>query len=205
MDTQVKLRGYRIELGEIEQTLAGHGDVRSCVVAAREDTPGNKQLVAYVVPSRAGNAEVLPAYLKERLPQYMVPAHFVFLDALPLTRNGKVDRGALPAPSGAEVAATRRYDAPRTPTEAALAEIWRAVLELERIGIHEDLFELGAHSLLAMRAVMRIRERFEVDVPLRRLFEHPTVAGLAQLIDRLAWVAGETPLEPAAGREQIVL
>src|SRR5207248_100160 len=166
---------------------------------------GNKQLVAYAVPSQPGNAEALHAYLKEHLPQYMVPAQIVFLDALPLTHNGKVDRSALPAPAAAEPAAARRYDAPCTPTQSGLAEIWCSVLGLERIGIHEDVFELGAHSLLAMRALIRIRERFEVDVPLRRLFERPTVAGLAELIDSLAWMAGKPPAQTGAGREEFVL
>jgi acyl-coenzyme A synthetase/AMP-(fatty) acid ligase/acyl carrier protein len=203
-DHQVKVRGYRIELGEIEQVLAGHPSVGAAAVLAREDTPGHKQLVAYVVPSQ-GNAEALHAFLKERLPEYMVPTQIVFLDALPLTQNGKVDRNALPAPCGADLAAGRELAAPRTPTEASLAQIWRELLAIERIGIHEDVFDLGAHSLLAMKAVVQIREVFELDVPLRNLFEYPTVAGLAELIDSLSWAAGKPPAQAGAGREEIAL
>jgi amino acid adenylation domain-containing protein len=202
IDNQVKLRGYRIELGEIEQTLAAHAHVAACAVVAREDTPGNRQLVAYVVS--AETPPVLRAFLEERLPDYMVPSQFVLLDALPLTHNGKVDRNALPAPTGEDLGAERRLDEPQTSTEAALAQMWRELLGLERVGIHEDVFDLGAHSLLAMRAVVRIREQLGVDVPLRSLFEHPSVAALAKHIERLAWRGG-SPAAPRADREDLTL
>ncbi len=201
IDNQVKLRGYRIELGEIEQTLAAHSEVDASAVLAREDTPGNKQLVAYVVSRQAISAQDLRSFLRERLTEYMVPSQFVFLDALPLTHNGKVDRKALPAPAEEHLAAERRLDAPHTPAETALAQMWRELLEIERIGIHENLFDLGAHSMLAMRAVVRIREEFSVDVPLRALFEHPTVASLGRVIERLEWAASRVPLVASLGRE----
>ncbi|MDQ5848752.1 MAG: amino acid adenylation domain-containing protein [Pseudomonadota bacterium] len=204
-DNQVKVRGYRIELGEIEQVLAGHPCVGAAAVLAREDTPGNKQLVAYVTASRPGNAVALYEFLKERLPEYMVPTQIVFLDALPLTQNGKVDRNALPAPSGEDAAAGREFAAPCTSTERALAEIWRELLAIERIGIHEDVFDLGAHSLLAMMAVVQIRQAFALDVPLRSLFEYPTVAQLAELIDSLPWAAGKPSVQAGARREEITL
>jgi amino acid adenylation domain-containing protein len=205
-DNQVKLRGYRIELGEIEQAVAGHEAVDSCAVLAREDTPGNKQLVAYVVFARgqATSAEALHEFLKQRLPEFMLPAQFAFLDALPLTQNGKVDRSALPLPTGEHIAADRQYAAPRSQTESTLAAIWTELLALERIGIDEDVFDLGAHSLVAMKAVVQIRERFCVDVPLRNLFEYPTVAGLAELIDRLSW-GGSKPAERGRGREEFAI
>jgi acyl-coenzyme A synthetase/AMP-(fatty) acid ligase/aryl carrier-like protein len=202
VDSQVKVRGYRIELGEIEHALAGHPGVQACAVMAREDTPGDKQLVAYVVPPVDGPA--LREFLETRLPDYMVPAQFVFLDALPLTRNGKVDRAALPAPSGEDLAVGRRVEAARTPTESAIGEIWREHLGLSEIGIHEDVFDLGAHSLLAMKALIAIRERCGVDLALRSLFEHPTVAALAALVDGLA-CAARKPRREARPRQEIEL
>ncbi|HEU4558162.1 MAG TPA: amino acid adenylation domain-containing protein, partial [Longimicrobium sp.] len=175
LDAQVKVRGFRIELGEVEAALRRHHRVRECVVVARENQPGEKQLVAYVVGGV--DAEALRAHLRRSLPEYMVPGAFVFLDALPLTPNGKLDRKALPAPDLA--LAEETYVAPRTPTEEVLAGIWAEVLRLERVGVEESFFELGGHSLLAMRVVSRVRELFAVELPLRALFEGPTVAELA--------------------------
>jgi len=204
LDQQVKVRGYRIELGEIEQTLAGHPAVKAGVVIAREDRPGDKQLVAYVV-SPAATTQELHSFLQERLPEYMVPAQLVLLDALPLTQNGKVDRKALPMPAEEDLAAERQLDAPRTPVETALSQMWCELLQIERIGINEDVFELGAHSLMAMRAVVRIRGEFAVDVPLRALFEDPTIAGLAQRVERAGSSGGEPPPVVRSGREEITL
>jgi amino acid adenylation domain-containing protein len=209
VDTQVKLRGHRVELGEIEATLAAHPDVRSCVVLLREDEPGEKQLVAYVVPvgrePPAAQAQALRQHLKEQLPEVMVPAHVVLMEALPLTRNGKIDRDALPAPA-AEDWDFKDVDAPGTDTEKALAAIWARLLKRERMGIHQDVFDLGAHSLLAMRALSQIRETFRVNVPTRNLFEHPTVAGLAGVIDRLSFLeAGNRTGADDREREEIEL
>ncbi|HEX8164417.1 MAG TPA: amino acid adenylation domain-containing protein [Beijerinckiaceae bacterium] len=208
VDTQVKLRGHRIELGEIEATLAGHPDVRSCVVVVREGEPGDKELVAYVVAAGreppAAQVRALRAHLKEHLPEVMVPAHVVLMEALPLTRNGKVDRDALPAPA-AEPWDLKDVDAPRTETEKAVAAIWAGLLKRERIGIHEDVFDLGAHSLMAMRALAQVREVFGVNVPTRNLFEHPTVAAFAGVVDRLAFVAGANRAGAAGEREEIEL
>jgi len=205
VDDQVKVRGYRIELGEIEQTLAAHRAVDATAVLLREDTPGNKQLVGYVVPRGNVSAQELRGFLHEHLPEYMVPSQIVLLDALPLTRNGKVDRKALPAPAEGDLAAERQLEAPRTATEIALAHMWRELLEIERIGVNEDIFDLGAHSLLAMRAVVRMRNELAVDVPLRSLFEHPTIAGMAHLIDHLRATAGGMPPGARPGREEISL
>ena len=183
-DNQVKVRGYRIELGEIEATLAGHAGVQSCAVLAREDDPGNQQLVAYVSPVRDQSPEPkeLRAFLNQRLPEYMVPAHFVFLESLPLTPNGKIDRKALRDPSHEGVPPTVAFVAPRTETEKTLAAIWLELLKLDQIGVNDSFFELGGHSLLAIRAVSRIRDLFEVDLPAQILFENSTIAELAPLL-----------------------
>ncbi|HEU4559433.1 MAG TPA: amino acid adenylation domain-containing protein, partial [Longimicrobium sp.] len=189
LDFQVKVRGFRIELGEIEAVLRGHESVTDCVVIARAKT-GEQRLVAYVVGD--ADAEALRAHLRRRLPEYMVPSAFVFLDALPLTPNGKLDRKALPAPEYAS--AEEKYVAPRTPVEEVLAGIWAGVLRLERVGVEESFFELGGHSLLATRVVSRVREVFGVELPLRALFEGPTVAELAVRVEEMRRV--ELPVLP---------
>ncbi|HST60111.1 MAG TPA: condensation domain-containing protein, partial [Longimicrobium sp.] len=180
LDFQVKVRGFRIELGEIESVLRAYESVTDCVVVARADA-GETRLVAYIVGD--AEAEALRAHVRRSLPEYMVPAAFVFLDALPLTPNGKLDRKALPAPELAS--AEDRYVAPRTPVEEVLAGIWAEVLRLERVGVEESFFDLGGHSLLATRVVSRIREVFGVELPLRALFEGPTVAELAVRVEEL--------------------
>jgi amino acid adenylation domain-containing protein len=181
VDAQVKIRGFRIEPGEIEAVLRGHERVADCVVVVREDVPGDRRLVAYV--AGAVDADALREHLRGSLPDYMVPSAFVALDALPLTPNGKVDRKALPAPDFAS--AQERYVAPRTPVEEMLAEIWAEVLRLERVGVEESFFELGGHSLLATRVVSRVREVFAIELPLRTLFEGPTVAELAGRVEEM--------------------
>lgn len=186
VDDQVKVRGYRIELGEIEAALAGHPAVQSCTVLALEETPGNKQLVAYAVPQSGKSlvADDLKEFLKQSLPEYMVPAQFVFLDAFPLTQNGKIDRKALPAPSHANVSAAHEFVAPRNETEQKVAAMWMELLKVEQIGIHDDFFDLGGHSLMAIKALSRIREEFGVDLPLATLLQAPTVAQLAALLHK---------------------
>ncbi|HVR95612.1 MAG TPA: non-ribosomal peptide synthetase, partial [Thermoanaerobaculia bacterium] len=186
LDHQVKIRGLRIELGEIETVLGQHPAVREAAVLAREDRPGDKRLVAYVVTGEAALAvEDLRAFLGERLPGYMVPAAFVLLDALPLTSNGKVDRRALPAP---ELEPVQDFVAPRNPVEQVLAGIWREVLQVERVGVLDDFFELGGHSLRAVQTITRIRNTFEIDIQLRDVFDAPTVADLAaSILERPAW------------------
>ncbi|HEX5872539.1 MAG TPA: amino acid adenylation domain-containing protein, partial [Longimicrobium sp.] len=178
MDQQVKIRGMRVEPGEVEAALRGAGGVRECAVVVREDAPGEKRLVAYVVG--AADAEALRARLRGTLPEHMVPAALVALDALPLTPSGKLDRRALPAPEPASAEAG--YVAPRTPVEAALAAIWGEVLRRERVGVNDDFFALGGHSLLAARVASRIRESLDADLGVVALFDHPTVGGLARLL-----------------------
>ena len=184
-DHQVKIRGFRIELGEIETTLARHLGLREAVVIVREDRAGDPRLVAYVVARQlpAPSSSELRRHLKQTLPDYMVPAVFVTLPALPLTENGKADRRALPAPGGARPDLDGAFVAPRTEVERQVAAIWEAVLDLDEVGVHDNFFDLGGHSLLATRAVSRLRDHLGVDLPLRPLFENPTVAGLAESVE----------------------
>ncbi|WP_338282824.1 amino acid adenylation domain-containing protein, partial [Corallococcus caeni] len=183
-DDQVKLRGFRIEPGEIEQALALHPAVRECVVVVRDDVPGGRRLVAYVVGEGGAALETgaFASFLREHLPEYMVPSAFVALESLPLNTSGKVDRRALPAPE-AGASRTHRYVAPSTPTEALLAGLWAQVLGVPQVGTEDSFFELGGHSLLATQAMSRIRSAFGVELPLRALFEAPTVSGLARKVD----------------------
>ena len=183
-DFQVKIRGFRIEPGEIEARLTQHPAVREAVVLAREDGPGDKRLVAYytVVPdAEAADAEALRRHLSAILPEYMVPAAYVRLDALPLTANGKLDRKALPAPDGAAYA-VRGYEAPVGEIEMHLARIWAEVLGLERVGRHDNFFELGGHSLLAVRVISRLRQALGVEVALAELFARPVLADFAEAV-----------------------
>ncbi len=184
-DHQVKIRGYRIELGEIEASLARHDQVRESVVIVREDRTGDPRLVAYVVPRRVPgpSSPELRRHLKQTLPDYMVPALFVGLPTLPLTDNGKVDRRALPAPGGARPDLEGAFVAPRNEVEDKVAAIWAGVLGLDEVGVNDNFFDLGGHSLLATRAISRIRDAFGVALPLRPLFENPTVAGLAECVE----------------------
>jgi acyl-coenzyme A synthetase/AMP-(fatty) acid ligase/acyl carrier protein len=182
-DFQVKLRGFRIELGEIEAQLLGCAGVHEAVVIAREDAPGDKRLVAYLVAEKEHNLDIskLRQTLSARLPEYMIPAAFVQMEQLPLTANGKLDRKALPAPGGQAYLA-RVYEPAQGPVEQALAEIWQQLLGVERVGRQDHFFELGGHSLLAVQLVTRIREHFRLSVPLKALFEHPVLSGLGDLI-----------------------
>jgi acyl carrier protein len=183
-DDQVKIRGFRIELGEVEAALCRHPEVLEAVVVAREDVPGQKRLVAYVVGREAmpGRSD-LRGFLKEKLPEYMVPSAFVALEALPLTPNGKVDRKALPAPEDGRPELEEALVAPRTPIEEKVAGIWCQVLGLEKVGVHDNFFELGGHSLLATQVVSRLRKAFQRELPIRWLFEAPTVAQFAARVD----------------------
>ncbi|HEV2395159.1 MAG TPA: amino acid adenylation domain-containing protein [Verrucomicrobiae bacterium] len=181
LDEQVKIRGFRVELAEIESALLGHPDVKEAVVVAREDMPGKKRLVAYLVARSTPGPRVneLAHFLKQKLPGYMVPAAFISLSALPLTPAGKVDRRGLPLPSNARPDIEQEFIAPRTPLEERLAGIWGDVLEINSIGVEDSFFDLGGHSLLAMQIISRIRDTFHEDVSLADLFAHPTIGTLA--------------------------
>jgi amino acid adenylation domain-containing protein len=227
-DAQVKLRGYRVELGEIEAALGRQAGVREAAVVlsglgpARDWLAAEPRLVGYVVGDGALDLEGLRAGLAEELPGYMLPAVLVHMSSLPLTRNGKVDRAALPAPehdtaapavpgapgtpTGAQILAVWKLDQrtqarpehvdPRTPVENALAAIWVELLHLDRVGVHDSFFELGGHSLVAIQALARIRSQLHVDLPLRRLFESPTLAELAEAVTALARPDASVTLSP---------
>jgi amino acid adenylation domain-containing protein len=195
IDEQVKLRGYRIELGEIEVVMAKHVGVRQCAVVAKENGRGEKQLIGYIVPRSVGgvSAGEIRRYLEERLPDYMVPAAIVQIDAMPLTSNGKLDRKALP---GAEFSAQKEnFVAPRNAVEEILCDIWSELLRVERVGSYDNFFELGGHSLLAMQVVSRIRGALGVEVSLRSLFSDPTPAAIAVEVERQRKM-GETASAP---------
>ncbi|HEX8185042.1 MAG TPA: non-ribosomal peptide synthetase, partial [Blastocatellia bacterium] len=184
IDHQVKIRGFRIELGEIEAMLAQHDAVREAVVIDREDRPGDKRLVAYVVP---GDRQVptigeLRDFLGEKLPEYMLPSAFVVLESLPLTRNLKLDRCALPAPEQARPELAGYFVAPRTPLEETLAEIWCEVLGIDKVGVYDNFFDLGGHSLLMTQLASRIRDTFQLELPLRILFDAPTIIEMTTAI-----------------------
>jgi amino acid adenylation domain-containing protein len=185
IDHQVKIRGFRIEPGEIEAAVRRHPSIAEVVVVAREDTPGEKRLVAYLVtrPETTLSISDLRDFLKQELPEYMAPAAYVELDAFPLTENGKLDRQALPAPEIADSGAGRGYVAPRTLVEWRLAEIWSQVLGVDQVGVNSDFFDLGGHSLLATQVMSRARSAFQVELPLRVLFEHPTVSELGRKVE----------------------
>jgi amino acid adenylation domain-containing protein len=195
LDHQVKLRGFRIELGEIEAVLRQHSAVRDAVLMVREDVAGDKRLVAYVVAAQAITANDLRGYLREHVPEYMVPSAFVLLEKLPLTPNGKLDRRSLPAPE-LDRGDGREYVAPRGPVEEALVGIWASVLGVERVGVHDNFFELGGHSLLATQALSRVRDVLHVEMPLRRIFETPTVARLGESVEAALKGGSAAPAPP---------
>jgi acyl carrier protein len=209
IDQQVKIRGFRIELGEIEAAIAQHPAVRQVAVIAREDTPGEKNLVAYLV---AGTPPVtliadLREALRARLPEYMVPAHFHYLDALPRTPNGKFDRKAVAAPEH-ERTGPREIVDPRSSSEALVVAVFADVLDRSDVGVFDNFFDLGGHSLMAARVMANLCETARVDLPLRNLFERPTPEQLAVAIDALSWTAVDSAAFAVAGqggREEIEL
>jgi len=205
IDHQVKIRGFRIELGEIEALLTQHPAVRSTVVVVREDIPGDKRLIAYVVPDLearsqeyikdAAIASELPTtlrnFLQEKLPEHSIPLSFVLLEALPLTPSGKVDRRGLPAPDSSLRNREQTNIAPRTPVEEVITGIWTQVLKSDRVSIDDNFFEQGGHSLLATQLISRLRHIFQIELPLRHVFEFPTIAGLAQAVETMKRAASQ--------------
>ena len=186
VDEQVKIRGYRVEPSEIATVLGQHVDVRTSVVVAREDVPGDKELVAYVVLSSGAklNASDLRDHLRQRLPDYMVPGEFISIESVPVTANGKVDRAALPSPNGSRTHG-EAYVGPRTAVEEELVKILAPLLKLDRVGVNDNFFLLGGHSLLGTQLIARISETFGVDLTLLKLFDHPTVAEMSSEIEDL--------------------
>jgi amino acid adenylation domain-containing protein len=226
-DDQVKIRGFRIELGEIEVAITAYPAVRQAVVLAREDVPGDKRLVAYIVPTSQESAlqehsieaqvqaeqvlqkqnsleKLVPqlrSYLTARLPEYMVPSAFVVLEAFPVTPSGKVDRRSLPAPDSLRPDLEETFVAPRTPTEQQIADIWTQLLKLEQIGIHDNFFALGGHSLLGTQVISRLRQSFGIELPLQTLFEAPTIAELSSHIETIRWASqpSQAPVSDTTG------
>jgi acyl-coenzyme A synthetase/AMP-(fatty) acid ligase/acyl carrier protein len=186
-DFQVKIRSFRVDVTEVETALMEHGDIRRVAVAGRNDESHNTILVAYVMPRQetALDGAALRAFLKGKLPDYMIPTWFVFLDELPMLSNGKVNRRALPEPGSREIqrTGTAPINAPRTPVEKTLAQIWKEALSVEQVGTADSFFDLGGHSLTATRIVSRVIQEFQLDIPLRSLFESPTIAAMAALIE----------------------
>jgi natural product biosynthesis luciferase-like monooxygenase protein/amino acid adenylation domain-containing protein len=186
-DNQVKIRGFRVEVEEVEAAIRAHAAIREAAVTSREVAPGDRRLIAYIVaaysPAPAPTVDELRRFVGKTLPDYMVPSAFVALDALPRTPNGKVDRARLPEPDLSSLELGTGYVAPRTPVEEMLAAIWASVLGVDRVGVEDNFFTLGGHSLMGMRVMARVRQAFNVDVPLRRLFEAPTIARLAESIE----------------------
>ena len=195
-DHQVKVRGFRIELGEIEAALARHPYIKDAAVIAREDSPGDKRLVAYVIPTASDpDIGAVRSFLGTCLPDYMVPAAFVTLDSFPLDPSGKLDRKALPAPDNTRATLSTDFVAPRTSLEQDIADIWTALLGVKRIGIHDNFFELGGHSLLLTQLATRLRDTFGVEVPMRILFDVPTVEGISLSITSQLMESNDADLE----------
>ncbi|HEU4795979.1 MAG TPA: amino acid adenylation domain-containing protein, partial [Pyrinomonadaceae bacterium] len=209
-DGQVKVRGFRVELGEIEAALREHPGLKAAIVEARREADGERQMVGYVV---SANGEAIPGsqireWLRQRMPDYMVPNIFISLEELPLTPNGKIDRKALPDPSVARQEESREYVAPRNAVEEVLAGIWSEVLKVDQVSVHENFFELGGHSLLATQVISRVRETFKIELPLMKLFDQPTVAGFATNVEvELSKAAGLTapPIERVSREEPLPL
>ena len=205
LDHQVKIRGFRIELGEIESVLKAQPGVRDAVVIAREEQLGDKRLVAYIVPATeaAVSTEALRQGLCTKLPEYMIPPDFVLLKELPLTPNGKLDRKALPAPERERSRSEKPITEPRTVQQEQVLAIWQQVLGLENIGIRDNFFELGGHSLLATQVISRMRELFQVELPLAGLFAAPTIESLAASLESGTWASSGRPVSPQhVSREQ---
>jgi acyl carrier protein len=185
MDHQVKVRGFRVELGEIESVLNQHWAIAESIVVDSKDSSGNTRLIAYIVfedGAEATSSDIL-TFLQEKLPSYMFPSAFVTIKEIPLTANGKVDRRALPVTEQIDAETSTAFIAPRTDMEELVAEIWRDTLELTQVGVESNFFQLGGHSLMATRVMNKIRERCGVELPLRVLFESPTVASLAARLE----------------------
>ncbi|WP_339459290.1 phosphopantetheine-binding protein [Nodularia spumigena] len=211
MDTQVKIRGLRIELGEIEAVLNQHPDIQQTVVILDSKSSENQRLVAYIVPASTSTesesfTQELQKFLLSQLPDYMLPSIFLVLSALPLLPNGKINRQALPQPETVRHA-NQAYIAPRNSTETLVANILADVLRIERMGVDENFLELGGNSLLAIRVTSRLREAFQLDLPLHSVFEKPTVAGLAERIQILQQTIQQMQTTPSdqPGRKEISL
>jgi amino acid adenylation domain-containing protein len=206
IDHQVKIRGHRVELGEIEALFNEHPAVRESVVLLREFSNGEKALVAYIIP-KAGqrpSRNELREFIQERLPGYMVPAQIMFMLSFPQTPNKKIDRKAFPAPDTEVHGPDDEVEQPANSVEHGLAAVWKELLGLQRVGRDDNFFESGGHSMIAMQLVSRVRKRFNVDLPLRNIFQHPTLAGQAEVIEALLWSASDKGRLELAGAREVV-
>jgi acyl carrier protein len=207
MDEQVKLRGYRIELGEIEETVMRHPGVAQCAVMVREDGLENQRLVAYVAPEADVELETseLRERLREWLPEHMAPSAVVVLERMPLTVNGKLDRGALPLPKGERPELETAYLAPRNHLEQTIASVWQEFLQLDTVGVQDNFFELGGHSLMAIQLISRLNKTFQIVLPITSVFESPTIAGFAEHINAIKWaMQGANAPSTAVGEKREV-
>lgn len=206
IDTQIKVRGFRIELGEIEASLSSHEEVAQAVVVCREERPGDKRIYAYIMPRIPGNLDpaALKKHMRSTLPEYMVPQHFVEINTIPLTPAGKVDRKALPSLDSEDISGKNEFIAPATDTEKKLAQIWQNVISISQISIHDNFFDIGGHSLLAVEVFADIKRKFHLELPLAILFQAPTIQDLANCIDAELYVAGSgsSDLAVTAEREE---
>ncbi|ARV60046.1 non-ribosomal peptide synthetase [Nostocales cyanobacterium HT-58-2] len=197
IDHQVKIRGFRVELGEIENALSQHPQVREAVVIVRQDKPGDKQIVAYIVSTEnLPSPSLLREFLRQKLPDYMVPAAFILLETLPLTSNGKLDRRALPSPSLSNFSESHNYIAPRNDIEQQLAEIWAQILDVHPVGVRDNFFELGGNSLLAIHLIAEIEEKFGKDLPLSELLTNPVIEDLAKILQTASNIFNNSPIVP---------
>ncbi|MDP1815334.1 MAG: non-ribosomal peptide synthetase, partial [Leadbetterella sp.] len=186
-DNQVKIRGYRIELGEIEQALLKSEQIEAAIVLAKENQKNEKELVAYITAKEKQNTSELRSYLKKLLPEYMVPSHYVQLDSFPMTSNGKIDRKSLPDPQGLDLVNGVEYVTPRNEIEEKLAKIWQEVLHRENIGIKDDFFALGGHSLKIIKVINQINKQFGLKYDLKGVYAEPTIESMAQKIKTDIW------------------
>ena len=202
LDHQIKIRGFRIECGEVETALNSHTAVRESVVMAREDNAGDKRLVAYVVPVQEQALTIgdLRDFLKQKLPEYMVPAAFVTLESLPRTPNGKVDRRAFPADDLSKLESGRAYVPAQNELEKTIIKIWQQVLNVDRVGTQDNFFDLGGHSLLMMQVNLQLKEAVGRDIPIVQMFQYPTVLKLAQSLTQDSEV--QPSLQQSANRGQ---
>ncbi|NTU79350.1 MAG: non-ribosomal peptide synthetase, partial [Chloroflexales bacterium] len=207
-DQQVKLRGFRIELEEIERGLEQHPGVARAVAMVREDTPGARLLVAYLVPAAEASpsSSELRRFLQRTLPDYMIPSAFVVTAAIPLTPNGKTDRRALPAPDSARPSLETAFVAPRSALEQTIGSLWRDVLQLEQVGVNDNFFDLGGHSLLLAALHRRLQDELGVDLPIVKLFQYPTISALAaHLAESLASPTSFSQLQERARQQKAAI
>ncbi|MBE2223592.1 MAG: amino acid adenylation domain-containing protein, partial [Anaerolineae bacterium] len=208
LDFQVKIRGFRIELGEIEAVITTHDAISEVIVIVREDDPGDKRLVAYIISHDTNNPPEISAiqdFARKQLPAYMVPTAYVFLDSFPKTPNRKIDRKSLPAPDQSRPDIGDQYEPPQTDTQKSLEAIWCELLKTDKVGIQDNFFTLGGHSLLATRLLVRINDLMKVDISLRSFFEAPTIASLSEQIDTLHWLsqAPDSEFDTSEDREEL--